>query len=171
VKVRIVQSGWEGFNGQLGEVQFQDGVSVDEMTPLQVARLGAIVSVENVETSEQVGPAVDVLKSWDSDCDKAVADQKNADEVKDCDTTRGSDEHVYTEDELAKLADAHGIKGIREVADQFGLKSTSIRKLIDGIMAAQKKGARASVAVTPESVAEKLESMPKDRLAKDAPKE
>lgn len=44
---------------------------------------------------------------------------------------------VYTREDLEKIADAQGIKGLREIADPLGLKSTSIVPLIDAILEAQ----------------------------------
>jgi hypothetical protein len=171
MKVRITQAGWAGFNGQLGEIQFEDGVSVTDMNDWQVQRIGAIVSIENVETELQVGPSVDVLNGWGSDVDKAIAAAPNADEVKDSNTTRGADVHAYTEEELGKIADAHGIKGIREIADQYGLKGTSIKKLMTGILGEQSKGRRVAIetVVTVEAVAEKIAGEAKERIAKDSP--
>ena len=43
----------------------------------------------------------------------------------------------YTREELEKIADEKGIKGIREIADPLGLKSNSIVPLIDAILEKQ----------------------------------
>lgn len=44
---------------------------------------------------------------------------------------------TYTREELEKIADEKGIKGLREIADPLGLKSNSIVPLIDSILEKQ----------------------------------
>lgn len=44
---------------------------------------------------------------------------------------------VWTREELEAIADAEGIKGLREVGTPMGAKNTSISKLIDEILAVQ----------------------------------
>lgn len=49
---------------------------------------------------------------------------------------------AYTNAELEAIADSKGISGLREIAEPHGVKSTSIKGLIDSILAAGiKKGA------------------------------
>jgi hypothetical protein len=45
----------------------------------------------------------------------------------------------YTQLELEALADKEGITGLREVAEAYGVKGTSIVGLISGILAASSK--------------------------------
>jgi hypothetical protein len=46
---------------------------------------------------------------------------------------------VWTEEELAAVADKSGIDGLREIGTPMGVKARSIREMIDGIVAAQAK--------------------------------
>jgi hypothetical protein len=45
-------------------------------------------------------------------------------------------ESLWTEEELAKIADAKGIAGLREIATPLGIRGTSIRALIESLLKA-----------------------------------
>jgi len=55
------------------------------------------------------------------------------------DNTTSTTVKIYSREELEKIADDKGIKGIREISDPLGLKSTSIVPLIDMILEHQAK--------------------------------
>lgn len=53
MKMRIVQAGFEGFTGLLGDVKFEDGVSVKDVSAEQFAYVRAMFVVEQVEDEAQ----------------------------------------------------------------------------------------------------------------------
>ena len=58
MKVRLAAKGWEKFSGNFGfQAQFKDGVSVNDLTPRQIARIGSTTLIVCAETGVQVGPA------------------------------------------------------------------------------------------------------------------
>lgn len=60
-----------------------------------------------------------------------------ADEVVEITEATSTTPTNFTREELEKIADEKGIKGIREIADPLGLKSNSIVPLIDAILEKQ----------------------------------
>lgn len=66
MKIRIVQSGYETFNGLLGDVRFVDGESVHEVTAQQASYVSAMFTCEMVEAEAEAPQA---------DADQADADQ------------------------------------------------------------------------------------------------
>lgn len=49
MKIRIIQLGFETFSGLLGDVHFDNGVSVDEVSDIQAEYVRAIFVTENIE--------------------------------------------------------------------------------------------------------------------------
>jgi GH24 family phage-related lysozyme (muramidase) len=47
-KIKIVQSGWEGFTGLLGMIDFKDGVSVDPVPEMLADRITGLIQFESV---------------------------------------------------------------------------------------------------------------------------
>lgn len=144
-KVRIPLVGWEYFNGQLGGVQFKDGVSVRELTDLEIARIGANMRIEAVGTGEQVGIGVTIVEGMRLAAEVVPAkktveqeDKDKADEEAKVEVTEATEaKKKYTKDELEEIASEKGIKGIREVATLYGVKGVQIHQLIDEILLAQ----------------------------------
>ncbi len=52
MKIRIIQSGYETFTGLLGDVKFDNGVSVGQASEQQVAYVAAMFITETFEDSE-----------------------------------------------------------------------------------------------------------------------
>jgi hypothetical protein len=48
MKVRITQAGYQNFTGEMGHIDFVDGVSVSDLNPDFVRSLSGIVQVEEV---------------------------------------------------------------------------------------------------------------------------
>lgn len=132
MKYRLTEQGWESYTGQMGVVDFADGVSIDDVSYVEAQRLAAILRIETVEVEpKDPGAAAAIVASHahkfanhtvpaQIDMPKTVNDGK-----------------VYTLAELEAAADAGGIKAIRAIADPYGLKGTSIADLVKSILTSQ----------------------------------
>lgn len=149
-KIKIVEAGYDQFTGEFGQIEFVDGVSVYPVTELQAARLGAMVRIEK-EDGEQAGDNVKHTAGYDlvvpqEQLLRNAAESKAQSEGET--TPEGTQAAVeptaapveakkYTREELGAIADQHGLEGLREIGNQFGVKAVSIAKLIDLIIEKQ----------------------------------
>lgn len=138
MKLKIVEPGWATFTGQLGWTDFENAVSVNEVSRAEAQHLAAIVQIEeiNVATGESTGKSpsaaqviLDTHGKQAASATLPTADQSPS--------VVAVPSKVYTADELGKLADDSGIKGVRVVADPLGVKGTSIAELIGKVLQAQ----------------------------------
>ncbi|MGZ8497409.1 MAG: hypothetical protein ACXWXL_03300 [Candidatus Binatia bacterium] len=128
--VRITEPGSEGFNGDIGGIEFKDGVSTRNLSPVEVTRLSASMRVVNDETRKQVGVAATLVESKhvEARVDEPLKTQR--DPVVENQTERPR----YTREELEAIADKGGIAELRKIADELGVKGKAIQTLIDGIL-------------------------------------
>lgn len=134
MKLRLTQPGWESYSGQMGVIQFKDGVSVGDVLEIDAVRVSAVMLCEWEDGStssvtkrlleEADTPAPDLESLKQKEAEKAAAAQPKKEKPK------------FTEAELEKVADEKGITGLRELAEPFGIKSNSIRGLIDALVKA-----------------------------------
>jgi hypothetical protein len=62
MKIKIVEVGWEGYTGPLGNVWFEGAVSVDDVPPHLIARIGAQLKVVDAATGKQIGAGQDAVE-------------------------------------------------------------------------------------------------------------
>ena len=143
MKIKIVGAGWAGYTGHFGTIEFKDGVSVEDVSPIEAQRLGAVVQIE---TLEGVNPSVA----------QRIIDSRS--EFMEIATTPRTPEVVpekkpmpYSAKELEEIADKGGIKALREIADQYGVKGRGISELIRELGALrQPEEAQTAPAVEPQ---------------------
>lgn len=128
MKLRITEHGWAGFTGHLGSIEFIDGVSVEDVSRADASYLAAIVAIEDADTGKNPSDAQAIIDAGTISAPMEKALESPAPQEPKLD---------YTKESLEAIADASGIKGIREVADTFGLKGNSIVDLIDKILSTQ----------------------------------
>lgn len=147
-RIRIAQVGWAGYSGQLGDLDFKNGVSIEPVTQRQADRIGALIAVmfldeEGVDES-QAGQQVRMI---DELAERSVVQdvletqteaEKKAEKVEEP-AKPAIPDTVYTLESLQEVADAHGIKGLREISDPYGVKGRAIPELIEEILGAQSK--------------------------------
>jgi hypothetical protein len=151
MKFRLTGGGYQNFTGPMGTVDFEDGLSVRDVLPNEGKRLAALfggewedgstanvgqIYMDNMHTpapfvSGQPGVEQQVTITPDQLID-------GPQEVK-LDEQAVAELQSYTEDQLAAVADDKGIAGLRAIAEPLGIKSNSIRGLIDAILAAVAK--------------------------------
>lgn len=125
MKIKITQSGWAGYTGDLGMVAFLDGVSVEDVSRADAAFLAGIVSIEAEDGSNP---------SMSQRIVNVYANEANVEHV----VVKSSPiVHAHTKQSLEAIADASGIKGVREISDPLGIKANAIVELIEKILSAQ----------------------------------
>ena len=128
MKVKITQSGWSGFSGLLGQVMFENGISVEDIGKGDAAFLAGILQVEEVGTGHNP-----------SDTQRIVDQYANAAAVEKVvvEAPAPVEFESYSKEQLEQIADAKGIKGLREIADPLAIKGLSIAELIEKILASK----------------------------------
>lgn len=128
MKIKIIEAGYEGFTGQLGVYEFEDGVTVDDIGRGDAAALGAMLSVVDAETG--MNPSETQRMITMANVPVPVETSGIVAQI----ATTSTD---LTRADLEDIADTSGIKGIREIAEVLSLKGNAISELIDKILAAQ----------------------------------
>lgn len=145
MKIKIVEPGWETFSDHLGFVLFKDGVSVEDVSPAEAARLASIVRIETLE-GRNPSPAQMILDNWSGPMIVATTDTADA--------AMAASAVSWTQEELSAIADEKGIKGLREIGDALGVKGTGISDMISKIVEATKGAAAAEPAKADAAAAE-----------------
>lgn len=117
----------ENLTGNLGEVEFKDGVSVESVSRMQAQRLRGAFKVETLE-GDDPGLAAEITRARNNVESPVKYEQKEA--VKEPSAV----EYNYTEESLMAIADKDGLVGLREFAEPFGAKSNSIVGLIEKLL-------------------------------------
>jgi hypothetical protein len=55
--------GWESYNGLLGHVPFENGISTRPLTEQEMLRIGASIRLVKLDSNEQIGPSVVMVKA------------------------------------------------------------------------------------------------------------
>ncbi|MGZ8172588.1 MAG: hypothetical protein ACXWT0_01670 [Methylobacter sp.] len=136
--VRIIDQGWDSFTGDLGGIEFIDGVSVRALTDREISRLGAGMRVESVESGLQLGIGAQLAAAVN---DPMVAESYGlgSEEVLEdavANVAPAQPGPAYTREQLEAIADTGGIVELRKVAETMGVKGKSIAQLIDGVLEA-----------------------------------
>lgn len=131
MKLRLLQSGWEKLTGYLGIHLFEDGLSVNDVNEREAAQLGMFIQVA-YEDGRDPNPAQKLLDNMHTEA--TLLGETVADDAKPEDKAA----ELLTREELEIIADKNGIKGLREIAEGYDVKGTSITELIEEILTAQK---------------------------------
>lgn len=144
MKIKIIEPGYETFSGMFGTVPFENGVSIDHVSHVEINLLASLVKVVDADTGEETGNLATEAAMWDKTADviyyPTLADINAGRSTPTIESPVQADQvktKVYSQKELEDIADKSGIAGLREIADPLGIKGTSIAKLIEGVLAAQ----------------------------------
>ena len=152
--VRIVEQNWEDYSGHLGDVEFVNGVSVEELFLHQVNRIASAITIISVTKApdgsfvdgEMVGPLSDFHSIKQKVAEVAhslpTLEELGIEVSTDVSAKPVTNEEApkdlsgYSREELETIADSQGIKGLREIAESQGqgIKGKSVEALIDGIL-------------------------------------
>lgn len=134
-KVKLLESTFKGYTGLLCGVQFENGVSVQELPFVDQQRICASMRAETVDGrnvsaagaySERYAVTADTVKEYIAG---PVTKMERG--------TVESDVQIYTREELEAVADSEGIAGLRLIGGKMGVKAKGIVEMIDGILKAQ----------------------------------
>lgn len=137
MKLRLTAAGWETYTGQMGVINFENGLSVGEVLAIDAVRVAGVIGAEwedgtpaNVSQIYLDNLKTEAAVMQDNRQPEApVVEVKKVEEV-------AAPTVAYTEEQLAEIADKQGIAGLREIADPLGLKGNSIAGLISAILKA-----------------------------------
>lgn len=140
MKLRLTQAGFENFTGQMGVVWFENGLSTTDVLPIDGVRISAAIGA-SWEDGSMPNKGDMYLTSSDVPAHVGQADRSEQAPTPaapvDAAPTQGDAPAVYTEAQLAAIADEKGIAGLRAIADPLGIKGTSIVGLIAEILKKQ----------------------------------
>jgi hypothetical protein len=149
--VKLVEAGWENYTGYLGDIEFVDGISVELLGRHKINRIAAgltIISVtklpdgstqdgvivgplsELLAIQEQKGITVETLPTLEELGEQDNFNLISTQAIVELNPTPSQ----YTREQLEAIADAQGVKGLREIGDSLDIKAKSIEGLIDGIL-------------------------------------
>lgn len=156
MKLRLTQPGFSHYTGQMGVIQFEDGLSTMDVLPIDAIRMAAVmlclwedgsspsIAQSILDNADTAAPMLDAVQPSPAS-ESAPAPESTTDAKPECqlDTQSGtqSDQQseppaaTYTEDQLAAIADKEGIKGLRVIGDALGIKANSIKDMIAAILA------------------------------------
>jgi hypothetical protein len=137
--VKIIEKGFEGYNGIIEGVQFDNGVSGEPMSQFSAERIGAFMKVVDADTDEPLGLGYRMANARGS---TGVAPRKPLERVVRTKTGKEKKSlkptklisYDFTKDELEGIADKGGINALRKVADQYDVRGRSIAEIIDSLM-------------------------------------
>ena len=155
MKLKLTGKQFVNFTGQLGSVNWVNGVSETDVDVLEANRIASlvgakfldgsdasecdkIISIKNMESPyrQQSRPlTTEEIKNLDKEINKKPLDlvqEKTKEEKK-------TEVKIYSKEELEKIADEKGINGLRDVAVQYGVTSNSISSLIYKILDRQER--------------------------------
>lgn len=147
-RLKLSGSQWAGYTGTIGTVDFKDGISVYPVPRNIADRLSAAIRMVEVDDDDnEVGPAGIASRLIRDAAMRAPitptlarqteSERKTEDLRETLKAQRSPAETFYTLDELQAIADKDGIKGLRKVAEPWGVKGKAIPAIIKMIMDAQ----------------------------------
>jgi hypothetical protein len=147
MKLRLTQPGYETFTAQMGVTQFVDGISTTDVKPQDAVRIAAqfLCEWEDGTTASVAQSILDHAKATtfsipvEQNADQAFAKQAADAGILTAQNADRGIEKTYTADDLALIADEHGIKGLRTIAEPLGIKGNSISDLVKAILDKQAK--------------------------------
>jgi hypothetical protein len=151
IQLRITDPSMSNYTGPFGDVQFVDGLQVEEAHPASLRTLCSLISCEVVgRESESALEIADRAVGVFLDAPAPIVRYATAVENGMVDDRMGGDDAgtqvpdetrekkiVWIKEALEAIADKDGINGLRDIGDEFNVKARSITDLIDAILAAQ----------------------------------
>lgn len=148
-KVKLISKGFENYTGAIGHNEFKNGVSVEILSVNDAKALGCSLRVADADTDEPIGSTYDLAKNRSESTESlrqaridqvekanAEAEAKLEKEKQEIQSKVAETlDFDFTRESLEKVADEGGIKAVRDIANQYAVKNTSINGLIDELMA------------------------------------
>jgi hypothetical protein len=145
--LKIVSKGWAGYSGNLGSLIFKDGVSTEPVSQLIGDRLAAVAQMIWVDADgNEIGPTgvahrLATESKGRAPVTAALARQsdteKSREQAFDAVRSEQAPTRFYTREELEEVGDKHGMKGLRAIADKWGVKERSMTALMNELLKVQ----------------------------------
>lgn len=142
-RMKITQEGWAGFTGNIGQVEFVDGVSTEAWNNTFIDRVACSVAVVDADSDEPLGiqhrmiaaksVRMEVVEEMPNPTDEEIA----ADLAAEAELPPVETEKFHTAEELEAIADADGIAGLRVIGAKLRVKGRAIPELIGDILKAE----------------------------------
>lgn len=148
--IKITETAFDTYTGEMCDIDFVDGLSTRPLTENEVGKISSVLRVELIpsdivtsddpvtsDTSDTLGEVGDT--TTDGEITTETTDGETTTETTDEDIKKVADNSVfkYTRQELEALADAQGISGLREVANQYGIKGKTINDIMEKLLQVQ----------------------------------
>lgn len=146
-KLKITAPQWANYTGSLGVVHFTNGVS-DEFVPDHIRRRLSIgmemveIDADGNESRNNAAYKLLCSATIHANVSAPLSRQTKTEKAREnlsIAMESGKQPTFYTKEELEKIADKEGIKGLREAAEIWDVKHRSIPALINMILDAQEK--------------------------------
>ena len=135
-RLRLVGRGMHNYNGDIGGIAFEEGVSVHPVGWLDAQRIGSVMLVEDADIpGYQVNPAAEMQRIRGTPATDPQVQAVGKAVVVNGEITQIASR--YTLAELEVIADEKGLQGLRDIGAQWGIGARSIRDLINRILSAQ----------------------------------
>lgn len=134
----LKERGFEKFNGLFGTIEFKDGRSVEPVSAMEAQRFGAITRCET-EDGVNPSPTQRMLDERDTKASTARDTRQMTEEESQVSKSKSAPapkaQYDFTRESLESEADKNGIKGLRAIAAQYGVKGKAVGEIIDEMMA------------------------------------
>lgn len=150
MKLRLIESGFETYDGQMGVVFFENGLSVSDVRPNDAIRMSAVMQCEwedgsSASVSQGILDHANIaapVMGENYNNEQAAIIQKVREAITAVLQSNGFPElsksqlttRTYTREELEAISDKEGIRGLRAIAEPLGVKSNSIKELISALV-------------------------------------
>jgi len=124
-QIRITQPGMETLTGNLGEIEFKDGISVDRVTQRQAHKLRGAFKIETIK-GDDPGLLAEISR--------AKAKQESPVIYHEPELKEPELDFDYDEDSLVAIADEGGFSELRGFAANYGVKGSSIVDIIEKLL-------------------------------------
>lgn len=131
MKLVITEPGFKGYTGQMGVLEFVDGISTTDVLPHDAIRMSAVMGFE-WEDGTPASVAQHLLDRFGNPAE--TVEVKTAAPEPQVPVEAAKPVVQYTAEQLADIADKSGIAGLRDIAEPLGLKGNSINGLIAAIL-------------------------------------
>lgn len=174
-RLKLSGSRWAGYTGNIGTVDFKDGISAYPVPRNIADRLSAAIAMVEVdEEGNELGEAGVVTRvirdsalrapvlaplERQTEAERKVEDLRNT-----LKANKAPTDTFYTVDELHAIVDEKGIKGLRAIAEPWNVKGKAIPALIEAIIASQNKFLEGKNGVIAAVAEIKSEEAPQDEV-------
>jgi|GEM_PF-2936873 len=144
-RVKINMPGFQAGEIELDGAKFVKGVSVDELSDAQIARIGGTYPLVDADGEDHIGPGADLVAQRAERVErqeslKSQEAKRNAKKSLDArvnERLKTTLTGLMSKGQLLEIADARGIQGLHVVAKQFSVEGNTIEELVEVILKGQ----------------------------------